>query len=135
MAGKNERKVVVKKVPAFPIPAQLKIGAANIQAKILRLNTRGLMAEVPAANLEPGEKCEMSFEIPVLHLPINEPMVVVKQYSQWQGGAKTAPPSAPAAAGSSPGVAHLVEVHFVSLSEKARENIVAFLKKIGAVDA
>lgn len=138
-----DKKAVVKKVRAFPINAQLKIGASAIKASIVRLNTRGVLAEVAVSDLLPGEKCEMAFEIPVLHFAINEQMVVVKQYSQWQGGKHAqvqmqAQAQAPAAQQPStnpkPGVAHLVEAHFTALSETGRERIVAFLKAVGAVD-
>lgn len=135
MTAQDDKKVVVKKVKAFPIAAQLKLGATAIKASIVRLNTRGLLAEVAVSDLVPGEKCEIAFEIPVFHFTINEPMVVVKQYSQWQGGSKAAPPSdPPPTSNTHSGVGHLVEAHFSALTETSRDRIAAFLKAIGKVD-
>ncbi len=123
-------KVVVKKVPAFPITAQLKIDGLVVNAKILRLNTRGLLAEIGAGNLKMGDKCDVAFEIPVLHLAMNERVVVIKQYNQWQGGgsavtpAKADQPSMPVSVG------HLIEAHFVEVSVKGYEKIASFLTKL-----
>lgn len=137
-------KVVVKKVPAFPINAQIKIGAMVANVQILRLNTLGLMAQVSIGNLKMGDKCEITFELPVLHHSISEQMVVIKQYNHWQGGQGTAAqtPSkndhkADNKSGDKPAdlsVGHLVELHFAALSPSAQAQIVHFLNAAHIVD-
>ena len=141
MKKANQQEVVVKKVKAFPIAGQLKTGAGTaIPIKIVKLTDRGFLAEVMPTAIQPGEKFESTFEIPVQHRMINEPVVMVKLYHHWgaDGAAPTSTPvpnpekaPAPAATGSlsgaPAGVAHLIEVHFQNLNPDNRKHIHSFL--------
>lgn len=143
-----EKKVVVKKVKAFPIAAQLRVGQAAMRTQILKLSSVGMIVDVGSATMMPGDRCEITFETPVFHKRLAEPVVVIKQYNQWHGrisevgtadNKKT--PASPEAAGDSKStspsgsvVTRLVELHFTALSSESRGKIVSFLKAAGVED-
>jgi hypothetical protein len=141
----SQQPVKIKKVKAFPIAGQLKTSAAAFPIQVVKLTQLGFLAEITASMLQPGEKFESIFELPVLHRPINEQVVLIKLYNQWGGNLAAMSPAATGSTApappansettnsgvsSSPAVLRLIEVHFVALSESGRGNIVNFLNTL-----
>lgn len=133
--------IKVKKVRAYPIPATLTIGTANLSGQVVKLTTQGFLAECALTALKPGDKFEIKFELPVLNVSIAEACVLVKVYSHWgtmpTGGSAAAegqsltPPSAPeGAAGASSKVNLLIEGHFQNTSLKGKERLTSFLNAL-----
>lgn len=133
----NRDDVIVKKVKPFPIPGQIKSAAgATFPIHVVKLTTRGFLAEIPPSPVQPGEKFEVSFEFPVLHRQLNELVVVVKLYQSWGSSHPTTLNVTPKDQGSSPqagaaspgaGIIQLIEMHFMSLSPDGRKNIDTYL--------
>jgi hypothetical protein len=135
--------VRIKKVNAYPFAVQIKFETSASVGQIVKLTQSGFLAEISLNALQPGEKFECTFELPVSHAVITEPCVLIKLYNQWGAGEKTsatgteakapaAPPpvvsagvSTPAAAGLS--IQRLAEVHFVNLKQDNWKKITAFL--------
>jgi hypothetical protein len=115
----NSSDVVVKKVPAYPIAAQLKMNTAVGKAGLVKLTQLGFLAEVDITNLIPGDKCDIEFTIPVLGHHIAEPIVVIKQYTRMNDS-KT--------------MAHLIEAHFTNLSSTSKAKIKDFMRATGAIE-
>jgi hypothetical protein len=113
-ASKKSSEVVVKKVKAYPIAASLKTEASALPAQIMKLTSQGLLAEVGANALKPGEKLECSFEIPVIHRAMTQSVVIVKMYSRTGGS--------------------LIELHFLKLSAHDQKSIANFLHAIRQVE-
>ena len=114
MAGDHAK---VKKVGAFPIPASLKTASGNLDARVVKITPKGLLAEVERTGLKPGDLAEISFTFPVIQrlgLPvsINENMTMIKFYSQLGGSQK---------------IVHLIELHFQQQSAETLEKITLFL--------
>jgi len=134
----NRDDVIVKKVKPFPIPGQIKsLSGATFPIHVVKLTTRGFLAEIAPSPIQPGERFEVNFEFPVLHRQLAEMVVVVKLYQSWGASHPTtlpaAPkdqqgaPSQPAASTSGVGIIQLVEMHFMSLSPEGRKNIDTYL--------
>jgi hypothetical protein len=119
-----QQQVKVKKVNAYPIPAKIKFASGEVTVQIMKLAPIGFLCEIPNNQLQPGEKFECSFELPVIHKTVTEPIVAVKIYNQWSGGAKDG-------ASGAGGVHHLAEFHFVALSAAGREATEQFLRQLG----
>lgn len=132
----NQTKVVVKKVKQYPFGVQFKTATGAFNGQIVKLTPQGFLAEVPVPTLQPLERLECAFELPVLHKSVASGVVVVKVYNQWNGGAQgaqakattTAPPTGPGPAASTSPVVHLVELHFQSLPDASKNHITSFLK-------
>lgn len=130
--------VVVKKVKAFPIAAGIKTAEGQfIPVQIVKLTKQGFLAELAPTPIQPGEKFEVHFEIPVYHTKISEPVVMVKLYQHW--GQNSAPVSADKSASAAEptlqpqqgaGIMHLVEMHFQNLSITSRNHIDTFLSQV-----
>lgn len=153
MSKDNRDGVVVKKVRAFPIKGQIK-GADGVALpiSILKLAEVGFLAELQPTAMQPGDRFEVSFEIPVEHWTVNSSIKVVKLYHHWgdlsgsteQVGAaaksasvksdvKGAPGIAPHSSAEMPAGAltrHLVEFHFVTLASNLQIKIRSFLHAI-----
>lgn len=143
----------VKKVSAYPIPVAIKTAAATLNGQIVRLTLQGFLAEIAPSNLQPGDRFEVSFSIPVINTAVTEPGVMIKLYSQWgaqkndQKGSSSEPaapekdqpapaPNAPNLTLGSPSaegrpVVHLIEVHFQSLGLNARAAVSQFVRATG----
>jgi hypothetical protein len=143
-----DQQVKIKKVKPYPIAAQLSrlTGAASApaaapssgasaggaapagtglagQIKLLTIN--GFLCELPITGLQPGEKFQVTFELPVTHKQVSESIVVVKLYIQGTGIATSATGAATAG--------HIAEFHFTDLSLAGREAIGTFLRQLGKV--
>jgi hypothetical protein len=127
----SQQNIKVKKVKAFPIAGQLKTASSLISMQVMKLTPLGFLAEISENTLQPGEKFDCTFDIPVMHRTINEPVVMIKLYNQWGGSLTDAPPaSAGASTATGTSVLRLIEVHFVALSSAGKANIVAFLTSL-----
>jgi hypothetical protein len=138
--------VRIKKVSAYPFAVQIKLETSASVGQIVKLTQSGFLAEISISTLQPGEKFECTFELPVSHAVITEPCVLIKLYNQWGAGGKTSatvteaqapaqpPPvvsagvSTPAAAGLS--IQRLAEVHFVNLKQDNWKKITTFLSSL-----
>lgn len=137
----------VKKVKAYPIPASAKLeNGTTTSAQIMKLTYVGVLAEVTLPQIQAGDKLDITFELPVLHLPVHEHAVVIKLYNHFAGvpvgeeGKKAATPAADKASEKTGektydtrygNVMRIVEIHFKPLSEKGKKNIGMFLKHLG----
>ncbi len=83
-------KTIIKKVSAYPFVGTLMHGAHPVPVSIIRLTMQGLLAEIAQISLQPGERFDLTFELPVLHHVVMEKVMVVKFYSRWSGQAKSA---------------------------------------------
>lgn len=130
----SQHSVQIKKVKAYPIAVQFKTATAVLPGQIVKLTQNGFLAEVGATSLQPGEKFECTFELPVMHHLVTEPVVMIKFYTQWAGKSQTPNPatSAPHAevGATGHGVLHLIEAHFTSLGETNHLKITSFLQTI-----
>ena len=72
-----------EKVKAYPIPAQIVSDLGPAKAEILKLTYVGFMAEIGESKIQAGDKLEVTFEFPVVHLRMKELGVVVKLYNQF----------------------------------------------------
>lgn len=134
----------VKKVRAYPIPATLTLGTANLSGQVVKLTPQGFLLECPLTALKPGDKFEIKFELPVLNVSIAEACVLVKVYSHWgtmptggsaaaEGGSLTPPPGQQATPGAAPAsskVNLLIEAHFQNASLQGKERINSFLNAL-----
>ncbi len=132
----------VKKVKAYPIPAQIVSNTGPFPADILKLTTFGFMAEIGERKLQTGDKVEISFEMPVVRLRVKEPGVVVKLYNRLAPAPKLDPEPARPPSGDSASekadrrgiefsdVMHLAEIHFKPLSVEGKTRIARFLKAL-----
>jgi hypothetical protein len=137
--------IKVKKVSAYPIPAKIKLASGEMPAAILKIAQQGFICEINDNKLQPGERFECTFELPVIHHLVTDLIVAVKIYNQWSGGGTPAGGAAPhaPASGSSSGAAsspsnsqpgtiqHLAEFHFVQPSPTTKDAIGKFLKLLG----
>jgi hypothetical protein len=137
----SDSRTVVKKVSAFPFPAQFKSETAAFTGKIVKLSKTGFLAEVTIATLQPLEKMECTFQFPVLQKAVIEQVVVVKIYNHYVPATqserplgqseKSATSTASAGAGNgaeaSAAVVHLVEMHFKSPSLASQDAVQSFL--------
>jgi hypothetical protein len=83
-------KKIIKKVSAYPFVGTLMHGTHPIPVSIVRLTMQGLLAEIAQTSLQPGERFDLTFELPVLHHVVMEKVMVVKFYSRWSGPAQSA---------------------------------------------
>ena len=134
-----------KKVSAYPFPVQLKTATAVIPGQIQKVTLEGFLAEIPSTSLQPGDRLDISFELPVHRKSVVQTGVTVKLYSQW-GAQKTAAAAvatpAPQAESTSSNltfgsptaegraVVQLVEIHFQPLTDAGRSAISQFMRAI-----
>lgn len=128
----------VKKVKAYPIPVSFQIGTTPVTGNIVKLTQQGFLAEVGLATLQPGEKFDCKFELPVLHRIVTSGGVMVKLYNHWAGksteaGAESGGPTPAPSPGTTanPKVMRLIEYHFQNLSSENKSSIQMFLKALG----
>lgn len=128
----SQQRVIVKKVKAFPFPVQFKSASFSFSGQIGKMTTLGFIAEVSKTDLQPLEKLECAFTFPLSEVSVAEKVVVVKIHNQWAGsigGAKSQDSTSQASA-KTPGVLHLVEMHFVELSRAGKTHIDSFLRSL-----
>jgi hypothetical protein len=129
----------VKKISAYPFPIQLQSGTATTTGQVQKMTLEGFLAEIPSTPLQPGDRLEVSFEIPVFRVILKQSAVVVKLYNQW-GATKSQPkvsaaPNAGDLTFGSPtaeglAVVQLIEVHFQPLTDTGRSAISQFMRAI-----
>lgn len=134
-----------KKINAYPIPGQMVSALGPAKAQILKLTLLGFIAEIGESKIQAGDKLEMAFELPVVHMKVKELGVVVKLYNQFaplrpnsavEGTPQSSSQPSTAEATNSKvdrhgvefgGVMHLAEIHFKPLSPEGRKTINHFL--------
>ena len=134
----------VKRVSAYPFPVQLKTATATIAGQIQKVTLEGFLAEIPSTSLQPGDRLDISFELPVHRVSVVQTGVTVKLYSQW-GAQKAAPGAAPptpqpesassnltlgSPTAEGRAVVQLVEIHFQPLTDAGRSAISQFMRAI-----
>ncbi|MDX9732166.1 MAG: PilZ domain-containing protein [Bdellovibrionales bacterium] len=109
----------IKKVKPYPFRAELKDAGGTQEVSVVKLTKQGMLFEAPGTKLQPGDKIEVAFTIPVLGGAVAAVGVVIKLYSQLVGatGAR--------------GSMSLVEAHFRAISPTAMEHISSFLEQTG----
>ena len=127
----------VKKVKPFPFSASLTDARGTSSGQIHRLTLHGLMIELGATALQPGEKVDVSFVTPVLNGTVAISGVVVKVYNHLTRPTELARPAEPipeaAPSESAFSSTHLVEVHLKGATGVAMSRIAQFLESIGQI--
>lgn len=141
----------ITKVKPYPFAAQMKDARGSYAGQIVRVTIQGLMIEVSATSLQPGEKVEITFVTPLLKGRVALAGVVVKVYNQLTafssgGGAapavrpSTAPPQSttnspssgsPTGAATGSGAISLIEIHYTSVLPDSMNHIARFLEATG----
>jgi len=103
----------VKKVKAYPIPGSLKQESGLVPIRIVKLVLQGFLAEVDVGYIQPGDRFQVGFELPVSHHLVSENIVIVKLYNQSR---------------TTPVVVHLIEAHFTDLSTVNKVRVTEFLR-------
>ncbi len=101
----------IKKIKPFPIHAQLTDARGTYPGQIKTLAVHGMMIEVAATAVQPGEKVEISFVTPVHNATVGLEGVVIKVYNQISN--------------------HLIEVHYRNATADMIGRIARFLAEIG----
>ena len=114
----------VKKVKAYPFDAVITQESRAMPVRIVKLTTVGLMCDMAGHLISVCSKCNISFQIPVLKLPVQASLVVVRTWDQFAVNMGTGNASH-----------KLAELHFQGISADHRENIVEFLRSIHSPDA
>lgn len=124
----HESGAPVKKVQPYPFEIEIAKGEGvpPIKGVVLKLTEVGFLMRVSGEHhFKVGENHKVKFEIPVLHLGFEEPVKVVKTYAavdeirHGPHGSKELHKS------------FTVEMHFRSLDEKKRKDILKFVAQIG----
>lgn len=89
------------------------------QARILRLELIGFLADVDSKILVVGDVHQVDFELPVLHFPVSQSTKIIKTYDRTREGK----------------VERLVEFHFEKIGDDTKNNIIAFLRSIRQTDS
>ncbi len=113
----------VKKVKPYPFKADLKDDHGNRTGNVVLLTETGILLDIPIGTVQPGDKVDISFHLPVLAESVQFSGVVVKVYNQL-GGA-TLPEGSPASA------IQRLEVHIRTIDSSSRNRIGRFLDQIG----
>lgn len=117
--NQSEPPVVVKKVRAYPIPADISRpdNPQIFKVSIVRVNTLGMQMESPQIILKVGEDINVAFTIPLHGHEINSLMRVVKttdSYKDLATGQKH----------------YITELHFKNLDPKMSSHIREFMMSI-----
>ncbi|MBX3021098.1 MAG: hypothetical protein KF799_05420 [Bdellovibrionales bacterium] len=116
-AGKPQ--TVIKKVKAYPIETALDLNGAKKPIEVILLTTAGFLARLKGPGIvHVGEYYTTSFELPVLQTLVGGEVRVIKTYD------RSVDPKAKV-------VDRMAELHFESLTEEQRKNILSFLSAIG----
>lgn len=119
MSGSKPQQVVVKKVKAYPIEAALDLNGVKRPIDVVYLSPSGFLARLKTpAMVTVGEYYHTVFELPVAHTYVNAQVRVIKTYDR-STDLKTRT------------VERMAELHFETLSEDHKKNILSFLSAIG----
>lgn len=110
---------VVKKVKAYPIPGQFLRDNVVLPIRVVKLTAMGLMCDMGGHIVRVGSRGSVSFELPVLHLPVEAHVVIVKTWDQFA-----------VELGMGNSSLKLAEMHFQGMSPEHRDHVVKFLKAI-----
>ena len=111
--------VIKKKVKPYPFAATLEVNGAKKVVEVMFLSPNGFIARLKnPAIVQVGEYYQTVFELPVSHSFVNTQVRVMKTYDR-STDAKTLV------------IDRMAEVHFETLSEDHRKNILSFLSAIG----
>lgn len=113
----------VKKVKPYPFPAGLKDSQGTRQGNIVLLTETGVLLEIPIASVQPGDKVDVTFQLPVLAENVEFSGVVVKVYNSLIGDSQHS--GAPSSA------IQRLEVHIRGIDSSSRNRIRRFLDQIG----
>lgn len=122
MAAKQDKKIV-KKVKAYPFRADVADQRGSHAGSVILLTATGLLVDVAFGALQPGDKVDVQFQLPVLQRKVSFSGVIIKVYNQVAGA------SLPE--GEKQGTVQRLEVHFRTIAPESQTNIASFLEKIG----
>tara|TARA_B100001248_G_scaffold262666_1_gene260575 strand:- start:3259 stop:3609 length:351 start_codon:yes stop_codon:yes gene_type:complete len=110
----------VKKVRAYPLPAELTIAGKKIPVEIRRLEILGLYIESTSLVVTAGTRGHISIALPKQYVRIEANVILVRSLDSFTGEGKNKGQ-----------VVRLLEFHFVSLSEEQKDQIDSFASSIG----
>lgn len=119
----NVSSAQIKKVKPYPFKADLKDTQGNRSGNIILLTENGVLLELPIGSVQPGDKVDVSFQLPVSSEVVQFSGVVVKVYNQLIG--VSTPEGAP------PSAIQRLEVHIRAIDSMSRNRIERFLDQIG----
>lgn len=141
----GDRKVVVKKVAAYPIATQLVIESSGsvIPGQIVRLTQSGFLVEVDDLSVKLGKEYEVRFKLPASDRRLAEKVKVVKTYDRYNQGGLTLSQSAKqsteggkespvdvSVSASQSKIKRLAEMHFLRISLEEKKWIRDFIMSI-----
>lgn len=116
-------KANIKRIKPYPFTAEVKDDRGIRTGQVILLTNTGVLLEAPSAAVLPGEKVEVSFQLPVLAEVVQFSGVIVKVYNHMAG--VTVPEGAP------PSSMQRLEIHFRVIDSTSRNHIARFLDQIG----
>jgi hypothetical protein len=116
-------KTNIKRIKPYPFKAELKDESGARACQVILLTGTGILLEAPSAAVLPGEKVEVSFQLPVLAEVIQFSGVIVKVYNQMAG--------ATISEGATSVSMQRLEIHFRVIDSTSRNHITRFLDQIG----
>jgi hypothetical protein len=112
-------KTVKKKIRPYPFDADLDVNGAKKPVEIIYISAAGFLARLKAtAMVFVGEYYHTAFELPVMGTFVNVQVRVIKTYD------KSIDPK-------SKKVERMAELHFETLSDEHKKNILNFMATIG----
>ena len=108
--------VKVKKVKPYPIVAQLAGPSGAGPGQILKLVMKGFIVDMQSKVLKVGDIYQVTFELPVLRVVIDQFAKVMKTYDRVNSGSQA--------------IERLAEFHFTALSDEQTKKIYSFLTAI-----
>jgi len=108
--------VKIKKVKPYPIPTQFVGKSGPVQGQIIKLVTRGFIADMQGHVLKVGDIVQVAFEIPVLKFVVQQSAKVIKTYDR---------PNL-----QTHGIDRLAELQFSVVSDEQQHQILKFLQMI-----
>ena len=107
-----------KKVPPYPIMAQLENAGTKAAVELLVVNAAGFMARLTTQLIHVGNYHQIELELPLMRVPIVARCRVVKTYDKVTDSRVRT-------------VERMVEMHFEKLTEEQRHHIQEFMRIIG----
>lgn len=112
--------VKIKKVKPYPIATQFVGKTGTVQGQIIKLVTRGFIADMQGHVLKVGDIMQISFELPVIKYAVQQNAKVMKTYDR---------PNL-----QTHGIDRLAELQFSVISDEQQQYILKFLQMIRQKD-
>lgn len=113
--------VKIKKVSPYPITVTVQISGRPLIMQILKLTTKGFIADLAKNVVKVGDEGTMALELPVMKDAIAGTIKVMRTYDKFQPGEDP----------KGFGVARLAELHFLTFTAGSKETILRFINAIG----